>query len=58
MAVVINEFEVLAEPPPEPPSNPANAVGDEAASASALKPEDLHSVLVYLRERQARVWAD
>ncbi|NJM41158.1 MAG: hypothetical protein HC853_10500 [Anaerolineae bacterium] len=58
MAVVINEFEVVAEPPPEPPSNPTNAGGGEAVFAPTLKPEDLHSVLVYLRERRARVWAD
>jgi hypothetical protein len=54
MPVIINETEIVVEPPPVPaPSMPA------AASPSALlTPEEVLRVIRRHEERIARVWAD
>jgi len=57
MAVIINEFEVVAEPPPaERAKEPAPPAGSSASQAPT--PAELQRVLRRLEERAARVRAD
>lgn len=53
MAVVINEFEVVVEPPPEAPAS-----GEQPAQAAAPTPQEIEQVLRRRMERAARVRAD
>ena len=63
MPLVINEFEVIAEPPAAP--SPAQSApggqtgGESAASASvaAISPHEIERVLRRSAERLARIWA-
>ena len=54
MAVVINEFEVVAEPPKQDDSAPA--AGGEA-KAQAAAPRDIERIVRRLHDRLARVRA-
>jgi hypothetical protein len=59
MPVVINEFEIVTEPPPT--SEEAEGPGpqpEEAAPAEVLCPEDIVRIYQHHRRRMARVWAD
>lgn len=53
MAVVINDFEVLVEPPPEAP-----AAGQQPAAPAAPTPEEIELIVRRQLERAARVRAD
>ena len=54
MAVVINEFEIVTEMPPEAP-----ALGQQdAPAASGPTPQDIEQVVRRQMERAARVRAD
>ena len=53
MAVVINEFEVVVEPPPAPSSS-----DEQPAPAAAPTPQDIEQVVRRQMERAARVRAD
>lgn len=54
MPVIINETEIVVEPPPAPePSAPA-----PAPSSARLTPEEIIRVIQRKQERIARVWAD
>ena len=54
MAVVINEFEVVAEPL-NPPAQDSTAAAEPPPPPST--PHDLERVLRRQRERAARLWA-
>jgi hypothetical protein len=53
MAVVINEFEVVTEPPPSRERTEPRP--GEAPAASSVR--DIERILRWQRERSARVWA-
>lgn len=59
MPVVINEFEIILEPPeaPEQPEGPAPQP-EEASPPQVLRPEDVARVYQHHLQRMARVWAD
>lgn len=50
MTVIINEFEVVAQPPPD-------RGGEAAPAESSGPPPGVDRVIRALRERAARVWA-
>jgi len=54
MPVVINDFEMVVEPPPAPAPGSAGAA---AAPAPALAPEDLRRLLAELQEATLRLQA-
>jgi hypothetical protein len=57
MAVIINDFEVLLEPPAAPPPRP----GAEAAAdrpAPSLRPEDIERIVRHFERRRERLRAD
>jgi len=53
MAVVINDFEVVAEPPPEAP-----AAGQPGVQPATPTPEEIEQIVRRQLERAARVRAD
>jgi hypothetical protein len=56
MPIVINEFELLVEPPPSPNSQPPGpASGTEQAQ---LRPDEIVTVMEVHEERRQRVRAD
>jgi hypothetical protein len=55
--IVINEFEVVVDPPPSSrPDTPAPHSGDE--QAASLRPDDIAAVMQVMEERQQRVRAN
>lgn len=54
MPVIINETEIIVEPPSAPPQSPPAA----ASPSARLTPEDVMRVVRRQQERVARVWAD
>lgn len=58
MAVIINEFEIVATPPPAP-AGPEQAPAPQASKPTPqLRPEDIERIQQRQRQRLARVWAD
>jgi len=55
MPVVINEFEVVAEPPPAPTATAAASAASAAETPPA--PIDVEQIERFIAERVARVWA-
>jgi hypothetical protein len=55
MAVIINEFEIITEPPSTPEEETPVA---QAPGPPALRPEDIERIERRHRQRIARVWAD
>lgn len=55
MAVIINDFEVVVEPPAEtrPPDRPP-----EPAPPAPPRPQDIERIIRHFEERRARVAAD
>jgi hypothetical protein len=53
MAVVINDFEVVVEPPPEAPE-----AGEQPAPQAAPTPQEIEQIVRRQMERAARVRAD
>ena len=53
MAVVINDFEVVVEPPPPAPDS-----GEQPAPVPAPTPQEIEQVVRRQMERAARVRAD
>lgn len=53
MPVVINEFEVVAEPP-QPSATQAQ---EPASGAAAPTPHELERIIEHQRERLMRIWA-
>ncbi len=53
MAVVINDFEVVVEPPPDTP-----AAGEQPPTQAASTPQDVEQIVRRQMERAARVRAD
>ena len=62
MAIIINEFEVVA--PPDGAANggndksPARAASAETTAASTLQPADVEEIMRRALLRRLRVWAD
>lgn len=56
MPVVINEFEVLAEPAPVQPAL-ASSQDDNARAPAKLEPQQIAPALARIAERAMRVWA-
>ncbi len=54
MAVVINEFEVVAEPAP---AAPAAAAAEENPATPAIAAQEIERILRHEQERALRVWA-
>lgn len=54
MPVIINETEIVVEPPPAP----APAMPAPAPPSARLTPEEVLRVVQRQQERFARVWAD
>jgi hypothetical protein len=54
MPVVINEFEVVAEPPP---AGPAQAAAEAPPPRPALAAQEVERLLRHEEERALRVWA-
>jgi len=58
MAVIINDFEVVSEPPP---SDERGAGGEEAegqaGQAQGPTPHQVEQIIEHQQERRARVWA-
>ena len=57
MPVIINDFEVISEPP-APSGNPNGGTHEPQSSAPALTAEDVERLMAYLAERCARLIAD
>jgi hypothetical protein len=57
MAVVINEMEVVSEPPPSAPSGGAKGGGESSTGSEVQKNHDLERGLKRHRERMERVRA-
>lgn len=58
MAVVINEFEVVVEPPPRAESETASTPAASASHVAAPSPHDVELINRRLEDRAARVHAD
>jgi hypothetical protein len=58
MPVIINDFEVVAEPPQPEGDNEQQQQPEQALPSLLLKPQETEQVLRHLRERQARLRAD
>ncbi len=57
MAVIINDFEVVVEPPATPSEEQSAEQADEGVAPQRLTPHDLDSILRQRFERALRVWA-
>jgi hypothetical protein len=58
MAIVINDFEAVAEAPPTQPGPPSEGQeGGGKGAAQAIKPHDIAPTLHLLAQRALRVWA-
>lgn len=57
MAVVINEFEVLAEPRPAAKSDANSGAKSEGEAPEKLEPRDAQMALRYIDQQSLRVWA-
>lgn len=60
MPVIINDFDIMAEPPEPPPIRGTRPDEPEPQTPSApmLRPEDIKRVMQLNRERMERVRAD
>jgi hypothetical protein len=58
MPIVINDFEIVVEPPAQGASTQQGAGEDKPSPQSTLKPEDIILVEQINRERMERVRAD
>ncbi len=63
MPVIINETEIVVEPPPapapvEPPPAPAPSAPPPSPAGARLTPEEVLRVMQRQQERMARLWAD
>lgn len=56
MGVIINDFEVMLEPPPAP-TDSAPGTPAAAAPSAPLAPQDMVDVIRHQGERQARIRA-
>lgn len=54
MPVIINETEIVVEPPSAPPQSPPAV----ASPSARLTPEEIVRVVQRQQERVARLWAD
>lgn len=57
MPVVINEFEVVAEPQPKKTGDETSSAGQSQASTPVPTPHDIECIVRHQKERLARVRA-
>ena len=57
MAVIINEFEIITEPPADAQEQVARPAAAPQASP-LLQPQEIERIMRHQRKRMARVWAD
>jgi hypothetical protein len=57
MPVIINDFEVLVEPPAPPPPRQGADAGSEG-SGQRLRPQDIERIVRHFERRRERVRAD
>ncbi len=57
MAVIINDFEIILEPPASAPEGPNREPAGEDTAQQKLTPHDLDSILRHRIERSLRLWA-
>jgi hypothetical protein len=58
MPVIINDFEIIAEPPPAPQAAGPAQSATESAQPPALHPEDVVRIERHEQQRRERVRAD
>jgi hypothetical protein len=58
MAIVINEFEVMVEPPPAPQPDSAAQQGSPTRQAQPMRPDEIVTVMQVHEERLKRVRAN
>lgn len=60
MAVIINDFEVVVEPPATPANDQSlePVAAEQGVSPQKLTPHDLDTILRQRLERALRVWAN
>lgn len=58
MPVIINDFEVVASPPPKQDQAPKKTQMKETVPAPPPRPEDLERILRRFVQRRLRLWAD
>jgi hypothetical protein len=58
MPVVINDFEVVVEPPSRGPRESESEQAEQDARRPRLRPEDIHRIVRHFQQRRARVRAD
>lgn len=58
MAVIINDFEVVSEPPPSDERGGAGGEAEgQAGQAQGPTPHQVEQIIEHQQERRARVWA-
>ena len=58
MPIVINEFEIMVEPPKDEPRPERANKGSDDSAAQTLRPEDIARINAHFRQRLERVRAD
>jgi hypothetical protein len=58
MPVVINDFEVVVEPPSRGPREHETEQAERDAQRPRLRPEDIDRIVRHFQQRRARVRAD
>jgi hypothetical protein len=57
MPVIINDFEIVLDPPPQT-QPPAQGESPQQPSAAVLRPEDVERIVRHFERRRGRVHAD
>jgi hypothetical protein len=58
MAVIINDFQIDIEPPPQSQTRGDSSSDQAPAQGSTLKPEEIKTVITVNQQRMERVRAD
>ena len=58
MAVIINDFEVVVEPPISTGDTQPDRVQQEPGPPTMLRPQDIERIIRHFEERRGRVAAD
>jgi hypothetical protein len=57
MAVIINDFEVVTEPPPSQEQPGGDTTEGQSAEAKGPTPHEIEHIIERQEERRARLWA-
>ncbi|MCS6844221.1 MAG: hypothetical protein NZ528_07860 [Caldilineales bacterium] len=58
MPVIINDFEIVHEPPAAAPSGAAPSAPAAEADGARLRPADIERIVAHQQARRLRVYAD